>query len=182
MDGDGMNDAARRDGTGSRSSVDGVPRLGGDADRDGALWGSRGDENLVEIIGTIAAQRWRGRESIAFTGISPAHARTARLALQVTEEDGDAYGIRLVCAQQAPGVAALLAQLQDGDRIRVAGRLGWRATYDLRYATPDDPAGRPVRELLITVLALEQARPDAIDGSWVRAQGTILVPPRLRWH
>ncbi len=159
-----------------------MAQLDWDADRDGAPGGSPGDANLVEIIGTVVTQRWRGRDSIALSGMSPAHARTARLALQVTEEDGDAYGIRLVCAQQAPGVAALLAQLQDGDRIRVAGRLGWRATYDLRYATPDDPAGRPVRELLITVLALEPALPDAIDGSWVRVQGTILVPPRLRWH
>ena len=182
MDEDGMHDGARRDGAGSRPTVDGAPRLGWDADHDGAPGRNPGDENLVEIIGTVVTQRWRGRDSIALSGMSPAHARTARLALQVTEEDGDAYGIRLVCAQQAPGVAALLAQLQDGDRIRVAGRLGWRATYDLRYATPDDPAGRPVRELLITVLALEPALPDALDGSWVRAQGTILVPPRLRWH
>src|SRR5919199_1893094 len=66
MDEDGMHDGARRDGAGSRPTVDAAPRLGWDADRDGAPGGSPGDANLVELIGTVVTQRWRGRERIAF--------------------------------------------------------------------------------------------------------------------
>jgi hypothetical protein len=139
-------------------------------------------DNVVEIVGQVLRQRQRGQPDIAVTGISPTRAVTTQLVVQVNEEDGDAYGLRLVFPPRASAPADLIAALAEGERLRVRGRLGWRETYDLRFATAEDPLGRPTRELVVTVLAVERAEAAAIDGSWVRLQGTIWVPPQIRRH
>jgi hypothetical protein len=64
----------------------------------------------------------------------------------------------------------------------VRGRLSWRDTYDLRYATADHPLGRPARDLVITVLHLDRADPAAVDGSWVRVAGSVRYPLQIRPH
>jgi hypothetical protein len=76
----------------------------------------------------------------------------------------------------------LLEALTEGERVQVRGRLSWRDTYDLRFASAEHPLGRPARELVVTVLEVARAEPTAVDGSSVRVQGTVLVPPQIRPH
>ena len=140
------------------------------------------EENSVEIVGQVMRQQRRGTRGIAFSGVSPTRAVTTQLSVQVNEEDGEAYGIRLVFPPRSAEQEHLIAGLAEGDRVRVRGRLGWRETYDTRFATADDPLGRPAREMVVTMLQLERADEAAIDGSWVRVKGTVMVPPQIRRH
>lgn len=138
--------------------------------------------NVVEIVGTVMPQRRTDRGSVARTLISPTRAITAQIALQVHEEDGEAYGLQLVLSPRVGIKPGVLETLAEDDRVQVRGRLSWRDTHDLRFASAEHPLGRTARELVVTVLHLERADPAAVDGSWVRVQGTVLVPPQLRPH
>lgn len=153
------------------------------------------ETNMVEIVGPVMIHDPRRRRSdggqqrandprgeIVRTSVTATGALATQLMVQVNEEDGSAYGIRLVFPPRSEAEEQVIAGLEAGDRIRVVGRLAWRDSYDTRYATLDTPMGRPVRELVVIVLFLERADSTAINGSWVKLRGTVRMFPNIRAH
>lgn len=156
--------------------------------------GGTQETNTVEITGPVMLQDPRRRTEgnqpranetrgeLVRTSVTSTGALTTQLMVQVNEEDGSAYGIRLVFPPRSEAEEQVIAGLEAGDRVRVVGRLAWRDSYDTRYATFDAPMGRSVRELVVIVLFLERADSAAINGSWVKLRGTVRVFPNIRAH
>src|SRR3712207_1029464 len=81
-------------------------------------------------------------------------ARMTRLLLQVQEEDGAVYAIAVdVSASHATETAVIVA-LQPSDRICVRGHLRTEQVFDRRFATLDNPEGRPSSAIVVVVRTL----------------------------
>jgi hypothetical protein len=142
--------------------------------------------NHIEIVGGLVALHQRDRQQHAAVLPVPRmtrySAQVQRLLLQVEEEDGLVYTLPLDVPTHLPDQQALLAILAPGDRIHVHGRVCTEATFDRRFATLDNPDGRPTSQLTVVVAQLRHAGADDVNGSWLQLMGRISVPPTIRRH
>ena len=143
--------------------------------------------NRIEIVGVVVPEHVRdGSPSTPAATIIPRRTRymayQQHLVLQVVEEDGVLYTLPVNVPVHLPEQQAALTTLTYGDRVRVVGHLRTETAFDRRFATRDNPDGRPTSLLVVAVTTLMPAIDADVDGSWLCLTGRISTPPALRRH
>jgi hypothetical protein len=137
----------------------------------------------IEVVGAVQLpQDGKGKHRDLRASQGAFRTRTTRLLLHIAEEDGTAYGLNVDVPSHTAEREHLLARLKHGERVRVGGTLRTEPTFDLRFATDENPAGRPTRQMAVVVEQIELADADAIDGTWLRMTGRTSAVADIRDH
>ncbi len=140
--------------------------------------------NEIAVVGVVLEQHNHDRNVVGVTRTTVFRTRVTCLLVQVTEEDGAIYAMTLnvPLSPEHTARAALLEKLQLGARIRARGRLHTEQRFDRRFATADDPDGRPSRQVVVAVDDIANASEDELDGTWLQLTGRISVVATIRNH
>jgi len=137
----------------------------------------------IHVVGAVQLpQDSKGKHRDLRVSQGAFRTRTTRLLLHVAEEDGSAYGLNVDVPSHTAEREQLLARLKHGERVRVRGTLRTEPTFDLRFATDDNPAGRPTRQMAVVVEHIDLADADAIDGTWLKLTGRTSAVADIRDH
>jgi len=137
----------------------------------------------IDVVGAVQLpQDGKGKHRDLRASQGAFRTRTTRLLLHVAEEDGTAYGLNVDVPSHTAEREQLLARLKHGERVRVRGTLRTEPTFDLRFATDENPAGRPTRQMAVVVEQIELADADAVDGTWLKLTGRTSAVADIRDH